>query len=217
MKDNVVTKLNYQDIFQESGKVIRKEQGKYIVQAESGDYRCKRAASCLLEPQDGDWVLLTGLADGSCYVLAILEREDESKTTVQVEGDLHVQLPQGRMTVAAQEGIHWVSGKDVSVTSAELNVQTMRGNVVVDTLSYVGTAVRAEMEKAKLVVEQFDGVFDRVSQKAKRVYRFIEEFEQLRAERLDYVTKKNMSFRGKNALMTAEELVKIDGEQIHVG
>ena len=58
---------------------------------------------------------------------------------------------------------------------------------------------------------------ERISQRVKRLYRHVEDFEQLRADKVDYVANKTMSLRGQNTLMTAEELVKVDGEQIHLG
>ena len=49
----------------------------------------------------------------------------------------------------------------------------------------------------------------------KRSYRAVEETDQLRAGQIDYVAKETLSLHGENALLTAEELVKVDGEQIH--
>ena len=50
-----------------------------------------------------------------------------------------------------------------------------------------------------------------------RVRRTVEELDHVRAEQIDYAAKKTMSLHGDNAIVTANELVKVDGEQIHVG
>jgi Protein of unknown function (DUF3540) len=51
-----------------------------------------------------------------------------------------------------------------------------------------------------------------------RSYRTVTEMDQLRAERIDHVAAEQaMNLRGKDTLMTAERLVKVDGEQIHMG
>jgi hypothetical protein len=39
----------------------------------------------------------------------------------------------------------------------------------------------------------------------------------VRARQIDYVAEKNVSVRGHNTLLTAEQLVKLDGEQVHLG
>jgi len=63
----------------------------------------------------------------------------------------------------------------------------------------------------------FDSVVERLSQRVRRSYRKVEELEQVHAQQLDYVATKNVSVRGHNTLLTAEELVKLDGEQVHLG
>ncbi len=45
----------------------------------------------------------------------------------------------------------------------------------------------------------------------------MEELDQVKAEHIDYAASASMSLHAQNALVTAEELVKVDGEQIHVG
>jgi hypothetical protein len=77
--------------------------------------------------------------------------------------------------------------------------------------------VRAQIDKLKLFAEHVDSVAERVAARVRRSYRTVEECDQVRAERIDYVAKGTMTLHAENALLTAEELVKLDGEQIHVG
>ena len=62
-----------------------------------------------------------------------------------------------------------------------------------------------------------DAAIERVTHKLKRSYRIVEEVDCVRSREMDYRATNNVSIRGKNALVTAEELVKLDGSQIHVG
>jgi hypothetical protein len=68
-----------------------------------------------------------------------------------------------------------------------------------------------------VVADSCDSVFDRLLQRVKRSYRFVEEHDQVRAAQIDYVAQNNASLRGENTLITAKDLVKVDGEQIHLG
>jgi hypothetical protein len=214
---NLARKLDQRDIVQETGSVVRTDGGALVVRAGSGHYEARRAASCLLEPQPGDVVLIAVLPSGLCYVLAVLDREQGAAARVALEGDLEIKLARGRLRVAAQEGVDVASAKEISLLSGGLRVHASEGSVVVQRLSMLGGLIQAEVEKVKVLAGSIDSVLDRISQRVKRAYRTVEEMDQLRAERVDYVAKKSMRLHGENTVMTAEELVKIDGEQIHLG
>ncbi|WP_437309836.1 DUF3540 domain-containing protein [Sorangium sp. So ce388] len=220
MRNNVARKvagkIEPEAAYQEAGRVVRAAGGAFVVASGATEIEARRAVSCMVEPMAGDVVLVSALPERGAYILAVLERQG-SDVSVVLEGDLHVKLPSGRFVVGAAEGVTFASGKEVAVVAGEVKVNARRGSVLVESLSYLGTAVQAEIEKAKIKAAAFDASVERVVQRAKRVYRFVEEIEQLRAERVDYVAKKNISLRGENTLVTAEELVKLDGAQIHLG
>ncbi|WP_438028851.1 DUF3540 domain-containing protein [Sorangium sp. So ce233] len=220
MRNNVARKVARQiepeAAYQEVGRVVRPADGAFVVATGAGELEARRAVSCMVGPETDDVVLVSVLPGRGAYILAVLEREG-SDVSVVLEGDLHVKLPSGRFVVGAAEGVTFASGKEVGVVAGEVKVNARLGSIFVESLSYLGTAVQAEVEKAKVKAAAFDATVERVVQRVKRAYRFVEEFEQLRAGRVDYVAKKNMSLRGENTLVTAEELVKLDGAQIHLG
>ncbi|KYF82960.1 DUF3540 domain-containing protein [Sorangium sp. So ce394] len=214
---NLARKLESTETFQETGRVVGAGAGGFVVRAGTGEHEAQRAVSCLVEPEVGDVVLLARSERGKSYVLAVLERAPGAAARVVHDGDIELQLRRGRFRVAAQEGIDLASGKDVSVASAGVRVNTVEGNVVFQRLSCFGAAVHAEVEKAKMVFTSLETVAERLTQKLKRSYRLIEQFDHVRADRIDYAAKQTASLRGENTLVTAEELVKLDGEQIHLG
>ncbi len=215
--NNLATKIDPSRVCQEVGTVLRVEGASVVVETSAGKYKGERAVSCLVAPEPGDRVLVAALEDGAVYVLAILEREAGCTTAISVDGDLTLQLPNGHFTVAAQEGINLVTGKDVAIVTGGLDVSAVHGSFVIERLSFLGTLFQAQIEKAKLVASTLDSTLERMSQRVKRSYRFVEEIDQVRADRIDYTAKKSMSLHARNAMVTAEELVKVDGEQIHVG
>jgi hypothetical protein len=204
-------------VTQELGTVARAGGAALVVRTDAGELQARRAKGCLLEPEAGDLVLVAVATDGRCYVLSVLEREAGAPASLVADGDLNIKLPAGRLGIAAQDGIGLVSAKEVSVVSAGLSVNAVDGDVALQRLSFVATFLRAELDKAKVLAGSLDSVLDRLSQRVKRAYRTVEESDHLRAERVDYVAKKTMSLRGENTLLTAQELVKVDGEQIHLG
>lgn len=205
------------EILQDVGIVVDVEDNGFLVQSEAGQFHTKRAVSCLVEPEKDDEVLFAGRQTGDLFILAVLERPEGTVTRLCLPGDLTVQLKQGRFVVAAADGVDLVSTKDVTMTSQGLRVRANEGHLFFNQLHYLGSRAVAELEQVKTVIGLFDSVLERFSQRVKRSYRFVEEIDQLRAEQVDYAAKQNLRLRGKNALITAKALVKVDGDQIHLG
>jgi hypothetical protein len=197
--------------------VLRVDGPVVHVRTERGDYRARRATSCLLEPRAGDRVLLASGADGRCYVLAVLEREEGAGAELSVDGDLSLAARAGQIRMVARDGVSLASGGDVDVVAGGVNVNAAEGSVVVQRLTYVGRLFQSEIEKVKSFAGSLDMVLDRFTQKVKRSYRFVEELDHKRAGQVEHTAEKTMSLRGKNTLVTAEQLVKVDGGQIHFG
>lgn len=210
-------KLESTEFSQEIGTILRADQRRFGVRTDSGTREAKRAVSCLVEPRAGDVVLVTAVQGGGWYVLAVLEREEGAAVSITLEGDLEIKLPAGRLGVAAQEGVAVASAKEVSVVSGRFDLNAIEGNVVFQRLTALGTTLRADIEKVKVFAGCFDAVMERLSQKVKRSYRTVEELDQVRAARIDIAAKECLSLRGGNTLITADELVKVNGEQIHLG
>lgn len=216
---NLARKIEHSGALQEIGSVVRAEGSLFIVRAGSGELEARRAVSCLIEPIPGDVVLLATASSpgGRSYVLAVLEREAGARASIALDGDMEIKLRKGRFTVAAQEGVTLVSGKDVTLASAELDVNAASGTVSVDRLSVLGSFLRAEVEILKVFAHSLDSVMDRVSQKVKRSFRTVEELDQVKAAQVDYRATETMHLRGENTMIAADELVKVDAEQIHLG
>lgn len=179
-------------------------------------FPARRAKSCLVAPGRGDRVACAIGAD-ELFVLAVLAGEDAAETRLTVEGSLRVQAPSGRVSFAAAEGIDLLSAKDLALGSETLQVRAKRGSVAVQELGLLGRLVRAEVSKLSLVADDVDSRLERLMQRAKRVFRFVEEIEQVRAGTFDMRAEQLAAVRGENTIVSARVLAKIDGEQVHIG
>jgi Protein of unknown function (DUF3540) len=177
----------------------------------------RRAASCLLAPAPGDAVLVVLLESGAAYILAVLERDADTSTRIILEGDASIEAPTGKVRVLSREGIDVVTEKDINVIAAHVNTQASEVTITSERLGIFSTAVNADVGVVKVVAEALDSIADRIFQKAKRVYRVVTEQDNLRAESIDHAAKRTLSIRAEHAIITAKELVKVDGEQIHLG
>jgi len=214
--ENLARALEKEENFLEYGTVKLAQGGAFTVAAESGVVATKRSFSCLVEPLPGDMVLVSRAASG-CYILAILERHGDQHACLAFEGDADLRLKQGRLRVAAQEGIDLVTAKDTALFSPQLSINSVQAEVSIQHLSFFGTFLQGQIEKIKLIGQACDSIFERVSQRVKRCYRWVDELDQLKAGQLNYLVKKLMSLRGKHSVLTAEEDVRIDGDKILMG
>jgi len=138
-------------------------------------------------------------------------------TRLATDGDLRIESSNGRVAVSSPEGVDLVSGGAVALTSAEVHVRAGKGSVAVEQLGFFGKLVQAQVTKVALAAEEVDSTLTRLSQRAKRVFRFVEEIDQTRAGTVDMRAQNLVGIRGENAVISARVLAKIDGEQIHLG
>ncbi len=213
---NAAKRLARSEAVLESGVVERVVGETIDVRSEGSTYRARRAKSCLVAPQAGDAVLC-GFVTNETYVLAVLDGREGAPTKLGVEGDLQIQSRRGRVSVGASEGVDLVSGGSVSITGAEIHARAAKGSIAIDELGYVGKLVQAQVAKVTVLAQEIDSIATRLSQKAKRAFRFIEEIDQTRAGAVDIRAQRLLGLRGENAVISARVLAKVDGEQIHIG
>ncbi len=204
-------------ITQEVATITGEQDNGWLVASSRGPVRATRATSCLLEPALGDRVICAFTATGQAWVLAILERRSTTVNQLSVDGDLEVRVNEGRFSVASAHGIALSTPKEVQLASASVAVNTITADVVVQRLTYLGRYLQSEVKRVKAVAATFDAVLGRFSQRVKRSYRTVEEYDCVKAKQIDYVAESTISLHGETTMMTAAQLVKIDGAQVHVG
>ena len=218
IRDDAAPGNDVERVVEETGRVLEiREDGAALVRTASGEHEARRAVSCLVAVEVDDLVLMARSPLEGAFVLAVLRRDGSATTTLTVAGDLDVRLASGRLSLAAQEGVDLLSAREVSVTAGGLRVNATEGHVVLESLSFLGDAVRAEIDRVKIFAQSLDSVLERFSQRVQRSYRTVTETDQVRAQRIDYTADKTMRLHGEHALITADELVKVDAEQIHLG
>ncbi|MDQ5987985.1 MAG: hypothetical protein CSYNP_03735 [Syntrophus sp. SKADARSKE-3] len=206
-----------EELCQDYGTVVASKKDRLLVRNDMGVYRARRAVSCLVDPVIGDLVLFCTADHGSGYILAVLERKEGVAATVSFAGDLNLRLDGGGLGLDIRDGVAITSPHKISMISAALDIQTVTADFTIQQTLLTGNIFQASLKKVKLFAGCLDSLLDRVHQRVKRSYRFVEETDSVRAENIDHRAEKLLNLRGKNAVINARELVKLDGEQIHVG
>jgi hypothetical protein len=183
----------------EHGVVTRIVGAELAVDVEVGEVSAKRATSCLVAPIEGDRVLVTRGPSGAAYVLAVLEREPSEATTLRVDGELQIESDRFKLT------------------SNEVAVRASRGSLIIDRLSLLGAKLEAQLATIRVIGDAVESVFERATQTVKRSLRIVEETDRVDVGEASWSAKETMNVHAKNTVVTSEELVKIDGNQIHLG
>jgi hypothetical protein len=201
-----------------AARVVRVDGASLVLVAEDGARpTARRALSCLVAPQPGDRVLVATLPGEEHWVLAVLETSAPQTTRIEVDGDLELRAPGGTITAAAGRGVTVTTGGEAAVLAGAVRVVARRGLAAFDELTVLAERLDAEVTRAKATFGTVDTVMERLSQRARRVYRVVEELDQLRTRRADYTARETFQVHAHDTLLTSEQLVKIDGDQIHVG
>lgn len=199
--------------------VVEGTEGRHILVRAGADLvRAARAKSCLLEPARGDTVLVSRSEHHGSFVLAVLDSpEENSGCTVDIEGDLTLRSKTGKVAITAGETVSVVAGKNLAINTPEIAANTAKATLFADSLSYVGRTIDAQVERVRHIGQKLESVIDIVTERVKYSSRTIEKIEKVQANELHVRAESTLNVHGKNTVMTAEKLVKLDGEQIHLG
>lgn len=189
----------------------------FLLEGPSGELRAKRAVGCLLAPIEGDRVLVARMADGRAYILSVLEREDPTPLALETDRSLTLKSSAGRVEVLARDGVELVTSADIALTSKRLEVCAPEAAFGLGKLTVTADETLADVSTLKLVAETVESVIGTLSQRLKRARRVVEEIDQLRAKYVDVIAQKALRMHSESAVVTADQLVKVDGEQIHIG
>lgn len=177
---------------------------------------CRRAFSCLVAPETGDRVAVcvTGYRLG--FVVAILERPQVTMTRISIEGDLLLEATRDLRFHAAHQ-CAWRSDGELSVEAERVVVSATHTELASGSSAVACDELHGRIGVARLIGKTLETVVERVVQLSRTSFRSIESVDHVRAAHVDYAATDTLRLHGKNTLLTAEHLSKIDAAQIHLG
>lgn len=151
------------------------------------------APSCLMQVQVGDTVACAIGAQGSAYILAVLERLDPAADIV-----LSSQSP-------------------LSVHAPQINLAATKVNLVADELVANIGLLKRLIDRAEDVVGSLIASFDSIFIRAARSIRRVEELDELSAGHVKIDSPALVEISGEVTTIAGEELIKMQSQQIHMG
>lgn len=125
------------------------------------------------------------------------------------EGDLAVRAPRGNIELEA--------GNTLKLAAKTLEVGADRAELSFKDLVYGGLRLAARVGEATLSTERLETATERLFERARSVFRRVEDLHQLKAGRTRTIVEGGHVVRSGHLSMEAREDAKIDGAQIHLG
>jgi hypothetical protein len=181
-------------------------------------YRARRAPSCLLEPREGDTVLVAHTAGGRAFVTAVLERQGPpGPGRLSLEGDVELRAARGSLRLTARDGLELASARSLRLAAPELALTAQVGRVVVDNLSLAGRVAQAGWDQVRLAARSADTVVDRLLQRFKTRSTRVDQLDRQRARMLHQQVDEVHALQTGTTVMRSREEMRVDGKQIIIG
>ncbi len=180
-----------------------------VLCAAYGEIHAERAAGCLLAPRPGDLVLASMDARGGAFVLSVLKRETEAPGEIDYPGDLRLR---------ARGDLRLDAGGDAGLSAGEtLVLAAKEGEASFEKVSALAKTADVRLGTLTMMAGAVEQFFSRLTQRLTNSVRLVEEHEEVQAGSARYLIEDTLTMHSKNALHIAEEVVKIDAGQVHLG
>lgn len=188
----------------------------WLLRLDGRELRAVRAASCLVAPAIGDQVWVAGDDVHGMFVLAVLTRASEGPTAVSVDGDLELRAS-GELRVHAEAGVELATPAGLALRADTLDAQARMGRLSFVELRAVARSVFATLARVTRVGQLLELLVDTVTQRSNNSYRSIASVDHTQAEIIHQQASADVHISAERALINGEDLVKMDGGQIHLG
>ena len=182
----------------------------YIVEGEWGRLGARRAASCQLLPEPGDMVLISGSLPDQVFVIAVLERRGPAPLRTRLGEDVTLSVETaGRLTVSAE--------RSLTLKADDVGVIGRSAHLIVSQLKASARAAVFSLQSSRLIGDLVETSLGRLSQLLGSSQRTVEGLDQTRSGDIDYRAAQTVSLHGQHLFADADKLVRIDGDQVHIG
>jgi len=180
---------------------------------------CRRAASCLLDPEAGDIILAVVSAENEpSFILSILERMDaDTATTLTLAPDAVIRAEGGRLSVRSRTAIDINCIGGVSLSAERFDISASEGNWLIRSLSIMGNNLDSVWKDIRNTASSIRTVCTTSLQYLGDSFRHVKNLDESSAENIRLMASDTLQHNAKFINTTAVEVVKIDGQEVHLG
>lgn len=189
---------------------------RFTVNCDGADWVCPQALSCLVAPQVGDQVIISGPDRDRVYLIAIISRSSNAPVSLSIRGDLAISSTTGSVSLHSAAGTRISSDTELSLRSAHYQQTNDTARFTVGQMSYAGETVEATVGKTTFFSSIVSLLADRINSVTRLCFRHVKEVDHVRAQTIDYEAEKLTRVHGGYTTLTAQDVMKINGDQIHM-
>jgi len=197
------------------GNVVCAEDESFrVVNDDGNEMIAYRAEACLIEPDVLDRVLVSLNESGESYILSVLVKHGSSSRLLLPDGaKIH---SNDSLSLEAEEIC--ISAKRNAVIGApEISLTGASGIFNFASSFFSCISLTAKIKKVSAMMETINTVVDRITQRARNIFRQVENLEQVNAGRISSTAKNGYLIRSGHISVKSKEEVEIDGKKIHLG
>lgn len=124
-----------------------------------------------------------------------------------------------QLRVASEDDQSAVSltDKGLLLSSKKIGLKAESAKLEIEHSQFEGKTFKGVLDRSKLFVGKIETVAVRIMERAKNVYRQVEELQQTRANRVRTLVEGTYQLNSDTTYIKSEKNVNIDGEKIHLG
>ena len=200
----------------DTARVVRLDNGEFLLlTAGTLALRARKAAGCLLEPEENDTVLVVRNTPEGVFILTVLERAGAASRVV-LPGDAILSAETGNLKLSG-DSIELSGEKSAHIEAPKISMQGMQGDISFINLSLTASAAEAKAGKLSLLASVIDIVSDRITQRARDCFRWVSRMDSTKAGHISVRAENRFDLKADAASIVAKCEVKIDGDKIHLG
>jgi hypothetical protein len=184
---------------QQTATILRPVAGGMLIAHHGLEVLAQTALSCLVQPEPGDHVLIAS-AD-AIWIIAVLSRASGAPLRLLGGTDAIIGGPDAALTLAP----------------GTFNLHTPRANLFIEEVMHAGGSITAHLKSIKLFAGLVETLAERALLQFRNLFRIVEETDHLRAQTIDHTATGSLHLQAQNAFVMAENALRMDAEQIHMG
>lgn len=188
-----------------------------LVQGAGSVEQVRRAASCLIEPQIGDTVLVCSADQGHLgFVLAVLVQVNPHQGQLQLPGGASIEASEGSMKLKGKTlALH--SSQAMKLQTPKLNVGASQAQVQIKNAKGWFQSLDIETLRLSTTAKVITTVAKRLLERLEESFRWVDQVDQTHAGRVRTKVEGHFHVQSRHTTMRSEGHVRIDGEKIDLG
>lgn len=209
-----------QDMHVSRCRLLAAGEGLAVADTPRGTISCRPAASCLMRPEPGDIALvaLPESGQGPAYVLAVLERGDaEAPAVLDLRSGALIAAPEGSVSVEAGLGIALATPGELTASAVRMSFAADRVRWLARKFSFLGKVLELVTRRFTETAKERDTQAGTWTQRLGDSFRHVEELDETQAGMVRTLARDTALLHGRVTYVQAEEFVKADGQEVHLG